>query len=312
MSLAIAVHGGAWNIPDAELESNRTGVGAALRQGWALLRSGRCALDTVETVVRCLEDNPTFNAGKGSHLNRLGRVEMDAAIMEGDGLRAGAVAAVQRIRNPVSLARIVLAESPHVLLVDRGAIRFAREHGVSRCRARDLLVGRAREQYLRVRGGDTSLVDEEFAPSGGDEHTGTVGAVARDGDGLIAAATSTGGSLDKVPGRVGDSPLIGAGTYADSRTGGASCTGWGEGILRIVMAKTALERIAAGASVAAAGESILRELDRIDGRAGMILVDARGSATAVYNTPRMARGVATEEEGLRVGVDADLERISPD
>lgn len=305
MRCALAVHGGAWNVPDADLDAHAQGVAAALRAGWELLREGATAVDTVEGVVRLLEDNPVFNAGRGSHLNRLGRVEMDASIMEGDGLEAGAVAAVERVRNPISLARRVMEESPHVLLVGHGALAFAEERGVELCRSRDLLVGRAREQYLRIRSGETSLIDSEFAPAGGDDHMGTVGAVALDAHGAVAAGTSTGGTLDKYPGRVGDSPLIGAGTYADSRVGAASCTGWGEGILRIVMAKSALDRMAAGLDLEAAGTAALADLDRIGGRAGMILLDARGGATAVYNTPRMARGLATPE-GLRVGVDATL------
>lgn len=306
MRCALAVHGGAWNVPDADLEDHRRGVAAALHAGWALLREGAPAVDTVERVVRMLEDDPVFNAGRGSHLNRLGRVEMDASIMEGDDLEAGAVAAVDRVRNPIGLARRVMEDSPHVLLVGHGALAFAEEHGVELCRSRDLLVGRAREQYLRIRSGETSLVESEFAPVGDDAHMGTVGAVALDARGTLAAGTSTGGTLDKYPGRVGDSPLIGAGTYADSRVGAASCTGWGEGILRVVMAKSALDRLAAGLDLDGVGAAALDDLDRIGGHAGMILLDAHGGASAVYNTPRMARGIANGE-GLRVGVDATME-----
>ena len=307
MTCALAVHGGAWNVPDGGLEPSVRGVSAALTAGWQLLQQGASAVDTVERVVRILEDDPVFNAGRGSHLNRLGRVEMDASIMEGDGLEAGAVAAVERVRNPISLARRVMEDSPHVLLVGHGALAFAEDHGIQLCRSRDLLVGRTREQYLRIRSGETSLVDSEFAPAGDDDHMGTVGAVAMDAHGTVAAGTSTGGTLDKYPGRVGDSPLIGAGTYADSRTGAASCTGWGEGILRVVMAKAALDRMTAGFDLESAGAAALADLERVGGRAGMILLDARGGATAVYNTPRMARGLATESAGLRVGVDSRLE-----
>lgn len=311
MSIALAVHGGAWNIPDEQVAASREGVGRALRDGWERLRQGASAVDVVERAVRALEDDPTFNAGRGSHLNRIGRVELDASIMEGDGLQAGAVAAVERVRNPITLARRVMDSSPHVLLVGNGARTFAEEQGVELCRARDLLVGRTREQYLRIRGGDSQLVDEEFSVPDADAHMGTVGAVARDARGLIAAATSTGGTLDKYPGRVGDSPLIGAGTYADSRLGGASCTGWGEGILRVVMAKSALDQMAAGAGLKQAGAAVLRELERIDGVGGLILVDAVGGAACLYNTPRMARGLATEAEGLRVGIDARPEALGP-
>ncbi len=305
MSLALAVHGGAWNLPDAELEAHFEGVTTALRAGWRLLRDGAAALDTVEQVVCLLEDDPVFNAGTGSHLNRLGRVELDASLMEGADLEAGAVAAVERVRNPVSLARKVMESSPHVLLVGDGARRFAQEHGAELCRARDLLVGRARDHYLRVRAGERALVDDEFARHD-DGHMGTVGAVALDVRGTVAAGTSTGGTLDKYPGRVGDSPLIGAGTYADNRSGAASCTGWGEGIVRVVLAKGALDRLVAGQDLRSAGQAALGDLVRVQGRAGMILIDTHGGATAVYNTPRMARGLATSAEGLRVGVDHEL------
>lgn len=311
MSIAFAIHGGAWNIPDDQAEANLAGVATALREGWASLRAGASALDVVERAVRALEDDPTFNAGRGSHLNRLGRVEMDASIMEGHGLQAGAVAAVERVRNPISLARKVLEESPHVLLVGEGAREFAMEHGVELCLARELLVGRAREQYLRIRAGATHLVDEEFAPPDDEAHMGTVGAVARDTRGLIAAGTSTGGTLDKYPGRVGDSPVVGAGTYADSRIGGASCTGWGEGILRVVMAKSALDRLASGARLDDAGQEVLEELRRIDGHGGLILLDARGGAVALYNTPSMARGLATADGGMLAGVGPELTEVAP-
>lgn len=310
MSIALAVHGGAWNLPDDQVPAAENGIGAALESGWELLRGGARALDVVERVVTILEEDPTFNAGRGSHLNRLGRVELDASIMEGDGLEAGAVAAVEKVRNPIRLARKVMEESPHVLLVGQGAALFAREQGVPQCRARDLLVGEARERYLRIRAGETHLVDEEFAPPSDDPHMGTVGAVARDRFGLVVAGTSTGGTLDKYPGRVGDSPLIGAGTYADSRLGGASCTGWGEGILRVVMAKTALDRVAAGQDLVTAGASVLADLERIGGHAGLILLDAAGRVAALFNTPRMVRGLACEQHGPRIGVGPTLRTLT--
>lgn len=307
MKPALAVHGGAWNVPDGDLQEHARGVAAALTVGWQMLLQGASAVDTVEATIRVLEDNPAFNAGKGAHLNRLGRVELDASIMEGHGLNAGAVAAIQRVCHPISIARRVMDESPHVLLVGRGARRFAEEQGAELCRARDLLVGRAREQYLRIRAGATDLVDEEFSP-GPDDHMGTVGAVAVDARQLVAAGTSTGGTLDKYPGRVGDSPLIGAGTYADSRRGAASCTGWGEGIVRVVMAKSAIDRLAAGDGVEQASATALKDLERVHGHGGMILVDHRGHAAATFNTPRMARGIATVDGGAWAGVDAEMDR----
>jgi len=315
MKVALAIHGGAWNVPDDDLQDHQTGIARVLRRGWRLLSEGASALDTVTSVVQMLEDDPHFNAGTGSHLNRLGKVELDASIMEGNELQAGAVAAVERVRNPVLLARAVLERSEHVLLVGRGARRFAREQGFPECRARDLLVGRARETYMRIRAGETDLIATEFAPGNDDpakagpEHMGTVGAVARDSSGCIVAATSTGGTLDKYPGRVGDSPLIGSGTYADSRLGGASCTGWGEGIIRVVMAKSTIDRIAAGDELTAAASAALQDLSRVDGRGGMILVDHQGQPAAVFNTPRMARGLACTRLGLRVGVDAAMKDL---
>jgi beta-aspartyl-peptidase (threonine type) len=314
MSVALAVHGGAWNVPDNALADHEVGIGRALRVGWAMLRDGASAMDAVVETVRVLEDDPLFNAGTGSHLNQLGKVELDASLMEGDLLQAGAVAAVERIRNPILLARAVLEQSEHVLLVGDGARRFARTHRIPECRARDLLVGRARETYMRIRAGETDLVSSEFsserapAPPAPDDdaHMGTVGAVARDVEGRIVAGTSTGGTLDKHPGRVGDSPLIGSGTYADSRFGGASCTGWGEGIMRVVMAKSAIDSLASGAPCAEAAADALAQLDRVGGRGGLILVDSAGVPQAHFNTPRMARGLACAQAGLRAGVDQSM------
>lgn len=307
MPLALAVHGGAWNVPDGDLRSHVDGIAAALVGGWEMLARGDGALDVVQAVVEILEDDPTFNAGYGAHLNCAGELELDASIMEGTDLRAGAVAAVQRVRHPVALAREVLERSPHVLLVAHGAQRFARECGITLCRNRDLLAGRELERYRRIRRGETDLVSLEFDDGGGAAEFGTVGAVACDGRGHVAAATSTGGTQDKAPGRVGDTPIIGAGTYADDEAGAASATGWGESILRVTLAKAAIDRLRAGDGPGRAGSVAIGTLERVSGKAGLILVDRRGRAAAVYNTPRMARGLATEAAGLLVGVDHDMQ-----
>lgn len=309
MPIALAVHGGAWNIPDEAVEAHARGIDAALRLVWDALRGGAAALDAVELAVRALEDDPTFNAGRGSHLNAGGKLEMDASIMEGTELRAGAVAAVGGLRHPVSVARRVLERSPHVLLVAHGARAFARGAAPEElCRTEDLLVGRELRRWRRIHRGERTLVTREFHPSGlpGD-HYGTVGAVAVDRRGRVAAATSTGGTQHKAPGRVGDSPLVGAGTYADDRAGAVSCTGWGEGILRVVLAKSAADRLAAGESPVRAGRASLAALRRIRGHAGLILVSRAGAVAAVFDTPRMARGLATER-GLRVLVDPTVRR----
>lgn len=304
MAIALAVHGGAWNIPDDVAEACRAGVRAALEQGWQALGCGRSALDVVELVVRILEDDPHFDAGRGSRLNSEGRVELDASIMEGGGLEAGAVAAIQGVRHPVSVARRVMTDSPHVMLVGEGARQFARQVGEEICRTRDLLVGREHERYLRVLAGECDLVEDEFDASPRERSPmGTVGAVALDHAGHLAAATSTGGTQHKAPGRVGDTPVIGAGTYADDRAGAASATGWGEGILRVVLCKTAVDSMAAGRAPEEAGREALATLGRVDGRAGLILVDPRGRVATVFNTPRMARGWATASDGLHVLVD---------
>jgi beta-aspartyl-peptidase (threonine type) len=304
MPVALAVHGGAWNIPDAAVDDSREGVREALAHGWHALRAGKSALDVVELAVRALEDNPIFDAGRGSRLNVEREVEMDASIMDGQNLDAGAVAAIGQVRHPVSVARKILEDSPHVMLAGAGAYKFAVENGAALCRTQDLLVGRELDRYLRIRDGEQDLVDQEFDPDGGNPAPmGTVGAVALDSAGNLAAATSTGGTQDKAAGRVGDTPIIGAGTYADNLAGAASATGWGEGILRVVLTKTAVDRMAAGHSPRDAGEAALATLDRVRGKAGLILLDPQGRPAAVFNTPRMARGIATTTGGMRVGVD---------
>jgi L-asparaginase / beta-aspartyl-peptidase len=298
LKVALAVHGGAWNIPDGAVDAHRRGLVAPLTRGLAALRRGAEALDVVELVVRMLEDDEAFNAARGGHLNSAGRLEMDASIMEGTTRRAGAVAAIEGVRHPVSVARRVMDESPHVLLVGSGARRFAKHAGAELCTTRALLVGRELARFKRIRAGASELVRTEFSPKA--KPHGTVGAVARDLKGRVAAATSTGGTQDKAPGRVGDSAIVGSGTYADDRLGAASCTGWGEPILRAVMAKTAVDGLRAGLPEAAI-RAALSELRRLSGFGGMILVDREGHAAAGFNTPRMARGFA-DARGVRVMV----------
>jgi beta-aspartyl-peptidase (threonine type) len=264
LAIALVVHGGAWNIPDPAVEPSREGVRAALTLGWHALGEGAAALDVVEMTVRALEDDPHFDAGRGSRLNREGKVELDASIMLGSNLEAGAVAAIQKVLHPITVARRVMERSPHVMLVGEGARKFAEEVGADLCRTRDLLVG-------------------------------------RDG-------TSTGGTQNKHAGRVGDTPIIGAGTYADDIVGGSSATGWGEGILRVALTKGAVDHMAAGLDPRHAGEKALASLRRVRGRAGLILLDRHGRVATVFNTPRMARGWATEAEGLRVAVEPEEDR----
>jgi beta-aspartyl-peptidase (threonine type) len=300
LTFALAIHGGAWNIPDGAVDAHRRGLVGPLTEGFDALRRGASALDVVELAVRQLEDDPTFNAGRGSHLNSAGELQMDASIMEGTRRRAGAVAAIDGVLHPVSVARCVMEDSPHVLLVGPGAKRFARRAGAEMCATRSLLVGRELDRFERIRAGDRGLVATEFSPRA--RPHGTVGAVALDRKGRVAAATSTGGTQDKAPGRVGDSAIIGGGTYADDRRGAASCTGWGEPILRAVLAKTAVDALAGGRAPSAASRAAVRELARLTGFGGVILVSRRGRVAAAFNTPRMARGLA-DAHGLAVLVD---------
>lgn len=282
---SLIVHGGAWDIPAAAVPDCRAGVRHALDAGSAVLARGATAIEAVEAAIIVLEDDVTFDAGVGAHLNRDGRVQLDAIIMDGLTLEAGAVAAVERIKNPIRLARKILESSEHIMLVGPGAELFAQENGLALCDPAELLIERERMAWRHCREGDHAA---EF--HFGHKH-GTVGAVARDSHGGIAASTSTGGTCCKFPGRVGDSPLIGCGCYADSEAGGVSCTGHGEAIMKIVMAKAAADLLRTGSAPDAAANECIRILDkRAHGTGGLILLDRAGHPAAAFNTPSMAYG----------------------
>jgi beta-aspartyl-peptidase (threonine type) len=292
--ISLIVHGGAWDIPDALVDAHRAGCASALALGWKLLERGGSAVDAVEQVILHLEDNDVFDAGHGSHLNALGQVELDASIMNGKSLRCGAVAAVHRIKNPVSLARKIMDESEHILLVGEGAERFASEHGIPICNPRELIAAREEALWKSVQLDDQYTSKSAFRGNGGAD---TVGAVALDREGTICVATSTGGTLNKYPGRVGDSPLIGCGSYADNAIGGVSTTGWGEAMIKVVMAKTVIDMMAAnGGKPQAAAELGIEFLKRkADGDGGVIVLNAHGECGVAFNTPRMARAYMTSE-----------------
>ncbi len=263
----IIVHGGAGRIRDDELPLRLDGCRAAALRGWKVLQQGSPALDAAEAAVAALEDNPLFNAGTGSTLNARGRVEMDAAIMDGNTLCAGSVAAVQGVKNPIRLARRVMEDGRHVMLVGDGALAFARQIGFPQCDPEALIVPAERERWK--------------------EKHGTVGCVAFDRSGHIAVATSTGGIFNKLPGRVGDSPLPGCGTYADD-AGGVSCTGNGEAIMRLVMGKSAIEFLKiSGDPQAAARQAVTLLAQRTGGAGGLIIIDAKGRVGYARNTERM-------------------------
>lgn len=263
----IVVHGGAGSHRGDGLEARAAGCETAALQGLAVLRDGGTALDAVQAAVVVLENDPLFNAGTGAPLNAAGDVELDASIMEGKGLRAGAVAAVSGVPNPIALARAVLEDGRHVLLAGSGARQFAERHGVAVCDPHSLITAAQRDRWR--------------------ERFGTVGAAALDRHGTLAAATSTGGLFGKLPGRVGDSALIGCGTYADGAAA-VSCTGIGETIIRTVLAKAVCDRIAAGEqTVAAVRAEIARLAARTGGEAGLIAMDREGRAAWASNAAHM-------------------------
>ncbi|HKF51445.1 MAG TPA: isoaspartyl peptidase/L-asparaginase [Candidatus Acidoferrales bacterium] len=284
-NFSLIVHGGAWDIPDAAVSDCRAGIERALKAGREILAKKGAALDAVEAAVAVLEDDIIFDAGVGSHLNRDGRVQLDAIIMDGVTLKSGAVAALEHIKNPIHLARKVLDSSQHMMLAAVGAELFAQENGIPLCDPSDLIIERERSAWLRCREGNHKSAFHF-------EHQhGTVGAVARDSHGQLAAATSTGGTCCKFPGRIGDSPLIGCGCYADGEAGAVSCTGHGEAIMKIVMAKTAADLLRTGAaSNVVASECVQLLARRTQSTAGLILLDREGRLGAAFNTPRMAYG----------------------
>jgi beta-aspartyl-peptidase (threonine type) len=316
---SLIVHGGAWDIPDDAVQACQSGCQRALTAGWSILSSGGAALDAVEAAIVVLENDPVFDAGYGSHLNLDGRVECDAIVMDGATLRAGSAAALQRIRNPIKLARKILETCPHMMLVSEGAERYAKAHGIPLCDPKELI---AEAEWLAWQ---QCKKDTHAAAHHRGHEQGTVGAVAIDRGGALFAATSTGGTCCKLPGRIGDSPLIGCGCYADSEAGGVSATGYGEAIMKVVMAKTAVEflrdsklsasadtfvgpqhaapqlgnppsvRNAPIATMQAAQNTIALFAKRTQATAGLILLDRSGNPGFAFNTPRMAHGYVARD-----------------
>ena len=299
-------------MPDDMVAAHLDGVRHALAAGWSVLAAGGSALDAVEEAVVVMEDDETFDAGRGSFLNRDGRVQLDSLIMDGATLRAGGVGCVERLRNPVRAARKILSESPHVYFVAEGAERFAAEHGITLCRNKDLIIPREVErlrEYQAQQGEEVSVKNgnDLFAPVAHDATIShdTVGAIALDSAGNIAAATSTVGTLNKAPGRLGDSSLIGCGCYADNQSAAASTTGWGEPIMKLVLAKWAANRVSAGNLPEWAAKEAMNYLkQRVNGHGGIILLDATGKFGIAHNTPRMAwafKTIQKEEVGVERG-----------
>jgi len=308
-------------MPDDMVEAHINGVRNALAAGWSVLARGGAALDAIEEAVVIMEDDDTFDAGRGSFLNRDGKVQLDALMMDGSTLRAGGVGCVERLRNPVRAARKILSESPHVYFVAEGAERFAAEHGIELCRNEELVIAREVERLREYQqaaaqrelsggsaGGSAKDGNDLFAPAVHDAAIShdTVGAVALDSNGNIAAATSTGGTLNKAPGRLGDSSLIGCGCYANNESAAVSTTGWGEPIMKLVLAKWTADRVLAGNLPEWAAQEAMNYLkQRLNGHGGIIVLNAQGQFGIAHNTPRMAWAVKTmqkEDAGVERGI----------
>ena len=320
-------------MPDDAVAAHERGIADALAAGWAQFSRGGSSVDAVEAAVASMEDDDTFDAGRGSFLTRDGRVQLDALLMNGANLRTGGVACVERLRNPIHAARLVLDHSPHVYFVGTGAERFARQHGMELIDNTELIVPRERDRLMRFQqaelagaadttfSGDLAQPDPALAQADLaaeaerslpealqiDDPTlfshDTVGAVAIDADGNLAAATSTGGTLSKAPGRVGDSSLIGCGCYADNLSAAVSLTGWGEPIMKLVLGKWAVDRVAAGSSPQqAAGAAIDYLFQRLGGHGGIILLGPDGRFGLAHNTPRMAWGLQ-DRTGTKLGTE---------
>lgn len=318
--VVMVIHGGAGTILRSQMTPEREkayqeALREALTRGYKVLQNGGAALDATETAVRYLEDNPLFNAGKGAVFTNEGKNELDAAIMDGSTLKAGSVAGLTTVKNPITLARAVMEKSPHVMMIGGGAEKFAREQGLeivdpSYFRTEDRWRGlqRAkRDDSLKAAQGKTGQVAAVLQPENKDYKYGTVGAVALDKKGNLAAATSTGGMTNKKYGRVGDVPVIGAGTYANNNTCAISCTGWGEFFIRLVVAKSVSDLIELkGMGVQeAADKLVMKDVPKLGGDGGLIALDKNGKFSMPFCTEGMYRGYVTESGKIVVAIYKD-------
>jgi beta-aspartyl-peptidase (threonine type) len=305
---SLMIHGGAGSLDkltEAEQRDYHESLNKIITEGDALLKSGRPAFEVVEVCTMMLEDDPLFNAGRGSVLNEDGEIEMDAAIMNGIDLKAGAIAGVRFIRNPIHLARLVLEKTEHVMLIGTGAQKFAKLERVPQEPMDYFLTDKRTKQWEEAREKDVTVldldkIDQETLPHEDPKKYGTVGAVALDKDGNLAAATSTGGIVNKHFGRVGDSPIVGAGVYADNNTCACSASGYGEQFIRLSMCKTvsALMEYKGLNGIEAANEAIRELIVKVRGMGGVIVVDKDGNCKCAYSTGGMIRAWAKEGEGV--------------
>src|SRR5262249_12463946 len=296
--IGLVIHGGAGTIerskitPDREREY-RAGLEGALSAGYEILKRGGSSLDATEAAVRVLEDDPHFNAGRGSVFTSAGTNEMDASIMDGKTLRAGAVGSVQHIKNPVSLARLVMEKSGHVMMDGKGAEAFAKENGVELVDQKYFFTQERWDALQKMKAAEkarASGAGKSFIITDQDRH-GTVGAVALDKDGNLAAATSTGGTTNKMPGRIGDTPVIGAGTYANNQTCAVSCTGDGEYFIRAAAAHEVSALMQhRGMKLQEAAQTALDAVKQLGGTGGLIAIGKNGEIALPFNTNGMYRG----------------------
>ncbi|HYC27799.1 MAG TPA: isoaspartyl peptidase/L-asparaginase [Chitinophagaceae bacterium] len=315
--VVMVIHGGAGTILRSQMSPEREkayqdALREALTRGYNILKNGGSALDANEAAIRYMEDSPLFNAGKGAVFTNEGKNELDAAVMDGSTLKAGSVAGLTTVKNPITLARAVMEKSPHVMMIGGGAEKFAKEQGLeivdpSYFRTEDRWRGlqRAkREDSLKAVEGKTGRV---LQPENKDYKYGTVGAVSLDKKGNLAAATSTGGMTNKKYGRVGDVPVIGAGTYANNNTCAISCTGWGEFFIRLVVAKSVSDLIELkGMSVQeAADKLVMKDVPKLGGDGGLIALDKNGKFSMPFCTEGMYRGYVTESGKIVIAIYKD-------
>ncbi len=308
--VAIAIHGGAGGVaPGSIPDERRAAINEAMRQalqaGHAILADGGSSLDAVTAAVVALEEAPYFNAGKGAVFNADGRNELDAAIMDGATQNAGAVAALTRVRNPVRLARAVMEQSPHVFMIGAGAERFAREQGLEMVSPRWFRTDHAWRAFQEAKRRDQLSMSP---PLRAEDHYGTVGAVALDRHGNVAAATSTGGMTMKRYGRVGDVPVIGGGTWAEKQCA-VSATGWGEYFIRTAAAHEICARVRLGGQdlAQAASDVVERDIPALGGNGGVIVIDDAGRIVMTYSSPSMFRGSIDRDGRLHTAIWADDE-----
>jgi len=287
----VIVHGGAGAVSKERRPLHAEGCHRAAEAGLAVLERGGRALQAAIEACRALEDDPLFNAGHGACLTAEGSLELDASVMDGERLEMGAVACLPPFANPILVADAVRADGTHTMYAAEGAARFARDHGFVDAAPEDLITEAARERLARVLAGDA---ERAWAGS-------TVGAVAVDAEGHVGAATSTGGTVGKRPGRVGDTPIVGAGTWADDRTGGCSTTGVGEAIMRFGLARHACDLLHGASAQDAARRAIAEFGDRVGGSGGLILIDAEGHPALARNTESMSWAIARIGDATRSG-----------